>query len=71
MLEYAQRFHLPVLIETGTQYGQMISAMRTRFREIYSIELDGTNYALAVKNFATGSTFIYCRVTAPSRCRNC
>ncbi len=53
VLEYAQRFHLPVLIETGTQYGQMVSAMRTRFREIYSIELDGTNYALAVKNFAS------------------
>ena len=50
--EYAERFHLPVLIETGTQYGQMVNAMKNRFREIYSIELDDTNYAMAVKNFA-------------------
>jgi len=50
--EYATRFNLPVLIETGTQYGQMVNAMRKNFREIYSIELDDTNYELAVKNFA-------------------
>ena len=51
--EYAKRFHLPILIETGTQYGQMINAMRKYFREIYSIELDDTMYALAIKNFAS------------------
>ena len=50
--EYAIRFQLPVLIETGTQFGQMIHAMRKNFRKIYSIELDDTNYALAVRNFA-------------------
>lgn len=50
--EYAKRFQLPVLIETGTQFGQMIDAMEKDFREIYSIELDDANYALAVKNFA-------------------
>jgi hypothetical protein len=50
--EYARRFQLPVLIETGTQFGQMIGAMENDFRDIYSIELDDTNYALAVKNFA-------------------
>lgn len=50
--EYARRFQIPVLVETGTQFGQMIGAMANDFREIYSIELDDTNYALAVKNFA-------------------
>ncbi len=50
--EYAQRFQLPVLIETGTQFGQMIHAMRKDFREIYSIELDENRHAMAVRNFA-------------------
>jgi hypothetical protein len=50
--EYALRFQLPVLIETGTQFGQMIGAMEKYFRDIYSIELDDINYALATKIFA-------------------
>jgi hypothetical protein len=50
--EYAARFQPQVLIETGTQYGQMVNAMRKQFRDIYSIELDDTNYALALRNFA-------------------
>ena len=50
--EYADRFQLEILIETGTQYGQMVNAMRKQFRDIYSIELDDTNYALAIRNFA-------------------
>ena len=32
--EYAKRFQLPVLIETGTQFGQMIDAVEKYFREI-------------------------------------
>ena len=50
--EYARRFNLPVLIETGTQFGQMVSAMKNHFRAIFSIELDEANYGLAVSNFA-------------------
>ena len=50
--EYARRFNLPVLIETGTQFGQMVSAMKKQFRAIFSIELDETNYSMAVRNFA-------------------
>ena len=53
LLEYARRFQLPVLIETGTQFGQMIAAVEKHFREVYSIELDDFNYSLAVKNFAS------------------
>ncbi len=40
VLEYAQRFGLTTLIETGTYYGEMIAAVVNRFRRIYSIELD-------------------------------
>jgi hypothetical protein len=36
--EYAQRYGLRVLVETGTYYGEMVAAMRKRFDEIYSVE---------------------------------
>jgi hypothetical protein len=36
--EYGERFGLRILVETGTYYGEMIAAMRTRFDQIYSIE---------------------------------
>src|SRR6516225_4687729 len=38
--EYARRYGLRVLIETGTYYGEMVAAMRRRFDEIYSVEYD-------------------------------
>ncbi len=44
--EYADRYHLRVLVETGTYYGEMVAAMRQRFDEIYSIEYD---HALALR----------------------
>ncbi len=50
--EYARRFNLPVMIETGTQFGQMVSAMKKQFRAIFSIELDEENYRQAIRNFA-------------------
>lgn len=40
VLEYAQRFGLATLVETGTYYGEMIAAVAHRFRRIYSIEID-------------------------------
>ena len=40
VLEYAAKFHLTTLVETGTYYGEMIAAVTNRFRRIYSIELD-------------------------------
>jgi hypothetical protein len=46
VLEYAQRFGLRQLVETGTYYGEMVAAMRTRFDAIYSVEFD---HALAVR----------------------
>lgn len=51
VLEYAQAFGLSTLVETGTYYGEMIAAVRRRFRKIYSIELDPHLAALAQKRF--------------------
>jgi hypothetical protein len=38
--EYAEKFKLRTLVETGTYYGEMVSAMRSRFDIIFSIEQD-------------------------------
>jgi hypothetical protein len=40
VLEYADKFGLKTMVETGTYYGEMIAAVANRFRRIYSIELD-------------------------------
>ena len=49
--EYARKFGLKVLIETGTNFGKMIQATKDAFREVYSIELDEWKYKLATKKF--------------------
>jgi hypothetical protein len=36
--EYGERYGLKTLVETGTYYGEMISAMKSHFDRIYSIE---------------------------------
>jgi hypothetical protein len=51
VLEYAQRFRLTTLVETGTYYGEMIAAVRQRFSRIYSIELDPHLAELAQQRF--------------------
>jgi len=38
--EFASKFNLRVLVETGTNYAHMLYVNQNRFREIYSIELD-------------------------------
>lgn len=38
--DYARRYGLNVLIETGTYYGEMVAAMKDRFGDIYSVEFD-------------------------------
>ena len=40
VLEYAERFGLTTLVETGTYYGEMIAAVAPNFRRIYSIEIE-------------------------------
>jgi len=49
--DYGQRFHIPVLIETGTYTGHMVMSMLDRFDEVYSIELDKVLASQAKKTF--------------------
>jgi len=50
--DYAQRYGLRVLVETGTYYGEMVAAMKNRFARIYSVEFDSGLAARASKKFA-------------------
>ncbi len=50
--EFAQNFKLQVLVETGTNLGNMVGVQKDRFREIYSIELDEWLVARAKRKFA-------------------
>ncbi|HXW57282.1 MAG TPA: hypothetical protein VEJ67_16145 [Candidatus Cybelea sp.] len=52
LAEFAERFHLEVMVETGTNLGNMINVQKDRFREIYSIELDQWLAARARRKFA-------------------
>jgi len=50
--EYADRYGMRVLVETGTYYGEMVAAMRQRFDEIYSVEYDHPLAERAARKFA-------------------
>ena len=50
--EYAERYRLRILVETGTYYGEMVAAMKNRFTEIYSVEFDSALAQRAAKKFA-------------------
>lgn len=50
--EYARQFHLDTLIETGTFWGDMISASKRYFRRILSVELSDYLHEKAKKRFA-------------------
>jgi len=52
LAEFAERFDLHVMVETGTNLGNMVNAQKHRFREIYSIELDTWLAARAKRKFA-------------------
>lgn len=52
VLEYAAKYRLKILIETGTYYGEMVAAMRKRFDRIVSIESDPFLAQRAAKEFA-------------------
>jgi|ERR1700722_1450343 hypothetical protein len=49
---FARRFKLNVLVEGGTNLGNMINVQKNRFREIYSIERDDYLAARAKRKFA-------------------
>ena len=50
--EFAEKFGVKVLIETGTYYGDMVEAMKNYFDRIYSIELSNELYEQAKRRFA-------------------
>ncbi len=50
--EYAGRFTLGTLVETGTYLGAMVNAAKDTFRRIYSIELQEALYRRAARKFA-------------------
>ncbi len=50
--EYAERYALKTLVETGTYYGEMVAALKRRFERIYSIEFVPELAARAQKKFA-------------------
>lgn len=50
--QYAAKFKLGVLVETGTYMGDMVFAMRNRFEHIHSVELSSEFYERAVIRFS-------------------
>jgi len=49
--EYAGKYNLRILVETGTFYGDMVNAMKEEFDQIYSIELSQCLYKKCVRRF--------------------
>jgi hypothetical protein len=52
LTHFAREFKLQVLVEGGTNLGNMINVQKNRFREIYSIERDDYLAARAKRKFA-------------------
>jgi hypothetical protein len=50
--EYGERFGLKTLVETGTYYGEMVAAMKSRFDQVYSIEYVPALAERATRKFA-------------------
>ncbi len=50
--EYARRYGLRTLIETGTYYGEMVAAVKNDFDRIFSIEFDPELARRATRRFA-------------------
>lgn len=49
--EYAQRFGMRILVESGTYHGDMVAALTSSFEQIYSIELSKELHAKARRRF--------------------
>ena len=45
LLEYAERYGLRTLVETGTYYGEMVAALRNKFDRVDSVESFPTSHA--------------------------
>lgn len=55
LIQYANKYRLKVLVETGTYYGDMVEAMKNNFDLIYSIELSKKLFDIAKKRFRKAS----------------
>jgi hypothetical protein len=51
VLDYAVKFGLRTFVETGTYYGEMITAVKAHFDRVYSIEYDHALAQRAVRRF--------------------
>ncbi len=51
IMGFKRRFKYDTFIETGTYHGDMVEAMKTRFKRIYSIELGDDLYTKACERF--------------------
>lgn len=51
LLDFAAKYKVKVLVETGTYLGEMIEAMSPHFERIYSIELSEVLHAKAQRRF--------------------
>jgi hypothetical protein len=51
--DYARKYSVPTLVETGTYLGDMVESCKTSFRRIISIELSRDLHARATQRFAT------------------
>ena len=49
--EYAEKYNLEILIETGTFRGDMVEAMKNVFDQIYSVELSHALFQAARRRF--------------------
>ncbi len=49
--EYAARYRLDTLVETGTYLGDMVWGVRRSFRDIHTVELEPALYRRAVQRF--------------------
>lgn len=49
--EYANKYNLKILVETGTYLGDMVAAQKKYFTQIYSIELDYELWKQAKRRF--------------------
>lgn len=52
LTQFGREYGLQVMVETGTNLGNMVNAQKDHFREIYSIELDTWLAARAKRKFA-------------------
>jgi hypothetical protein len=53
VLELAEKYHLDILVETGTYLGELVEATRGTFARIYTIEIDSKLHRLAMRRFRT------------------